>query len=73
MASEQEIAEIETEIEGELQDIANKVEWMKTEAASSATAQIGSELIDLRKQVNDARKDGAAIAIAAVKRRLGIF
>lgn len=73
MASEQEIAEIEAEIEGELQAIAFDVDRMKTEAATAATTQIGAELIDLRKQVKDARKDGAAIAVAAVKRRLGIF
>lgn len=73
MASEQEIAEIEAEISGELDAIAFDVERMKTEAATAATASIGAELIDLRKQVANARKDGAAIAIAAVKRRLGIF
>lgn len=73
MASEQEIAEIETTIQGELDAIAFDVDRMKTEAATAATAQLGSELIDLRKQVADARKDGAVIAIAAVKRRLGIF
>jgi glutamate formiminotransferase len=73
VASEQEIAEIEAEIDGELQAIAFDVDRMKVEAATAATAQIGAELIDLRKQVADARKDGAVIAIAAVKRRLGIF
>lgn len=73
MASEQEIAEVETAIQGELDAIAFDVERMKVEAATAATAQIGAELIDLRKQVADARKDGAVIAIAAVKRRLGIF
>lgn len=73
MASEQEIAEIEAEIEGEVAAIAGDVERMKIEAATAATASQGAELIDLRNQVNQARKDGAAIAIAVVKRRLGIL
>lgn len=73
MASEQEIAEVEAAIQGELDAIAGDVDKMKTEAAAAATVQLGSELNDLRKQVADARKDGAVIAIASVKRRLGIF
>lgn len=73
LASEQEIAEIEAEIQGEVDAIAGDVERMKIEAATAATAAQGAELIDLRNQVNQARKDGAAIAIAVVKRRLGIF
>ena len=71
MASEQEIAEVEAAIQGELDAIAGDVDKMKTEAAAAATVQLGSELNDLRKQVADARKDGAVIAIASVKRRLG--
>ena len=73
MATEQEIAEIEAEIEGELTAIVGDVERMKIEAATAATASQGAELLDLRSQVKQARKDGAAIAIAVVKRRLGIF
>ena len=73
MASEQEIAEIEAEIKGEVDAIAGDVERMKVESATEATALQGAELIDLRNQVSQARKDGAAIAVAVIKRRLGIF
>ena len=73
MASEQEIAEIEAEIKGEVDAIAGDVERMKVESATEATALQGAELIDLRNQVNQARKDGAAIAVAVIKRRLGIL
>ena len=73
MASAEEIAEIEAEIAGEVDAIAGDVERMKIEAATAATASTGAELIDLRNQVKQARKDGAAIAVAVIKRRLGIF
>ena len=73
MASEQEIAEIEAEIQGEVDAIAGDVERMKSEAAAAATAANEAELTDLRNQVSQARKDGAAIAVAVIKRRLGIF
>lgn len=73
MASEQEIAEIEAEIQGELDAIAFDVDRMKDEAATSASASANAEIIDLKNQIAQARKDGAVIAIAAVKRRLGIF
>lgn len=73
MASEQEIAEIEAEIQGEVDAIAGDVERIKSEAAAAATAAKEAELTDLRNQVSQARKDGAAIAIAVIKRRLGIF
>jgi len=81
LASEQEIAEaeaaikaeIEAAIAGEVDAIAGDVDRMKIEAATAATAATGAELIDLRNQVRQARKDGAAIAVAVIKRRLGIF
>jgi len=73
LASAEEIAEIEAEIAGEVDAIAGDVERMKIEAATAATASTGAELIDLRNQVKQARKDGAAIAVAVIKRRLGIF
>ena len=73
LASEEEIAEIEAEIAGEVEAIAGDVDRMKIEAATAATAATGAELIDLRNQVKQARKDGAAIAVAVIKRRLGIL
>ena len=73
LASAEEIAEIEAEIAGEVDAIAGDVDRMKIEAATAATAATGAELIDLRNQVKQARKDGAAIAVAVIKRRLGIF
>ena len=73
MASEQEIAEIEAEISGELDAIAFDVDRMKAEAATAAAASASAEIIDLKNQIAQARKDGAVIAIASVKRRLGVF
>ena len=73
LASAEEIAEIEAEIAGEVDAIVGDVDRMKIEAATTATAATGAELIDLRNQVKQARKDGAAIAVAVIKRRLGIL
>lgn len=69
MVSEQEQAEIEAEIAGEIDAIEGDVNRKIQEAVAAKEA----EIVDLRTQVAQARKDGAAIAIAVVKRRLGIF
>lgn len=69
MVSEQEQAEIEAEIAGEIDAIEGDVNRKIHEAVAAKEA----EIVDLRTQVTQARKDGAAIAIAVIKRRLGIF
>lgn len=71
---------IESEFMGEFDAIAGDVERMKTEAASEKQAEIlslNAQLTDVERQLelarDDGRRDGAAQAIAIVKRRLGIL
>jgi hypothetical protein len=72
--------DIETEFAGEFDAISGDVERMKSESV----AEKESELLQIKQQLTEAeqkleeardegRKDGAAQAIAIVKRRLGIF
>lgn len=78
MASEQEIAEIEQYVKGNVDAIVGDVDRMKVEAATAATANLGSELIELRKQLTEEQakrletlKEGADIVINNFRKRLG--
>ncbi len=73
MASEQEKAEIQNEIAGEVDAIHGDVQKMIQEAVTAAVAAKEAENLDLKNQITQARKDGAAIAVATIKRRLGIL
>lgn len=72
--------DIESEFAGEFDAIAGDVERMKSEVAATKDAemlQVKQQLTDVERQLEEARdegrKDGAATAIAIVKRRLGIL
>lgn len=72
--------DIETEFSGEFDAIAGDVERIKTEVAAEKQAEIvalQAQLTDVERQLEEARdtgrRDGAATAIAIVKRRLGIL
>jgi len=75
MATEQEIAEIEAEIQGEVDAIAGDMERKQTEAVTAAIANQGAELIELRAKLADATKqgmrEGATITVNAFRKRLG--
>ena len=78
MATEQEIAEIEKYVKGNVDAIVGDVGRMKVEAATTATASLGSEIIELRKQLTeeqakrlDTLKEGADIVINNFRERLG--
>lgn len=77
MASEQEIAEIEEHVKGNVDAIVGDVDRMKVEAATAATAELGSELVELRKQLTEEQakrletmKEGADIVINIFRERL---
>jgi polysaccharide deacetylase 2 family uncharacterized protein YibQ len=65
--------DIETEFAGEFDAIAGDVDRMKTEVAAEKEAEITDLKAQLEEAKDEGRKDGAATAIAIVKRRLGIF
>ena len=69
MASEEEKAEVVQSIAGEVDAIHGDVQKMIQEAVATKEA----ENLDLKNQVAQARKDGAAIAVATIKSRLGIL
>lgn len=72
--------DIENEFAGEFDAIAGDVDRMKTEVVAAKEAEIvdlKTRLTDIERQLEEARdegrRDGAATAIAIVKRRLGIL
>jgi len=65
--------DIESEFAGEFDAIAGDVDRMKTEVAAEKEAEITDLKSQLEAAKDEGRKDGAAQAIAIVKRRLGIF
>ncbi len=69
--------DIETEFAGEFDAIAGDTEKAKNEAVAAAVVEKEAEILDLKQQLEQARdegrRDGAATAIAIVKRRLQIF
>lgn len=69
MASEQEIAEVEEHLAGEIEAIAGDVQKMVQEAVAAKEA----ENLALRNQLSEVRKEGGTLGLAALKRRLGIF
>jgi hypothetical protein len=75
VASEQEIAEVEESIKGNVDAIVGDVGRMKAEAATAATAVLEAEVIGLRRQLADARKEalkeGADIGVNLFRKRLG--
>lgn len=78
MASEQEIAEVEEYVKGNVDAIVGDVDRMKLEAATAATSQLGSQVVELRKQLTEEQakrvelmKEGADIVINNFRKRLG--
>lgn len=78
MASEQEIAEIKEYVRGNVDAIVGDVDRMKVEAATAATAKLGSEVVELRRQLTEEQakrletmKEGADIVINNFRERLG--
>lgn len=78
LASEEEVAEVEEYVKGNVDAIVGDVDRMKLESATAATSQLGSQVVELRKQLSEEQakrvelmKEGADIVINNFRKRLG--
>ena len=53
LASEEEVAEVEEYVKGNVDAIVGDVDRMKLESATAATSQLGSQVVELRKQLSE--------------------